>query len=273
MDPIEKSDSIRGLHFNAKVAQRLAVPASTETVDTYEDNLAFYAENNYQYIPLPVDGQYYDRYAEELRALNPTQVIDTDTGLRTIFEKLQTEPFLLLDRAEDQETDPQSTDDPNSPSDDRYMIITVADLNRRVVSENIYPLIAELEHELAVGIKEEIESSEPLYHNLPARFIGRREKDKIQDVDLHIVEYLGLTQLVQIIKGRHNLLTKFGFESASECDDIVGSINQLRNRVMHANRSLIRNRDDIQTTLERVDDAQQLIADIHDIPVSQIREA
>lgn len=50
--PVEKSDSLRGLHFNAKVATRLAVPASSEIVDTYKNNLPFYAENNYQYIPL-----------------------------------------------------------------------------------------------------------------------------------------------------------------------------------------------------------------------------
>lgn len=294
MEPEEKSIYPGKLELGSRVS-RLAVEASVERLDTYEDNLQYYEERNYRYIPLPKDEKYYDRDKELVQELSDQQFINDDAPLRRVFERLQDHPFLLIDRAssltvyfvseddytllpeeasddaielnaDDIEREyPQIAEELNFVGENRYQIITLADLNRRLVGEELYPIIAELEDQLSQVIEEDVDESVELYSQLPPRIIGRREKDKLEDIEVHIVEYLGLKELKSLLKGRPHLWDEFGFSSPNECEDILNSINKTRNRVMHANRTLIRNEEDLEKTLERVDAAQEIIAEVHSI--------
>lgn len=48
------------INHQLHIAHEIALQAECETVDTYEDVIDRYRENNYSFIPLPFDQQYYD---------------------------------------------------------------------------------------------------------------------------------------------------------------------------------------------------------------------
>lgn len=62
MEPEEKSIYPGKLELGSRVS-RLAVEASVERLDTYEDNLQYYEERNYRYIPLPKDEGVIERFS------------------------------------------------------------------------------------------------------------------------------------------------------------------------------------------------------------------
>lgn len=297
MDP---ADSAHFPTFTGS-AHRLFRPAETETLETLEENLPQYEEENYTYIPLPESNQYYDRNSESLKDLSPNQYLTSDIDLRELFQLLAEEPFLLKDTMDSLEVHvvsefkyyllpEEATDDAvamdidevkseyPTVADDllsknpRYRFVDIADLNRREVREAIFPIIAELESELAEAIKQDVDNPVDLYHNAPERVVGRREKDLLNDIELHTAEYLGLGEMIGLLKGRGHLWDTFGFESSSEVEDRLNSIKRLRNRVMHSNRTLIRSQEDVAKTLERIEDAQKIIAEAKGIPLENIQE-
>lgn len=279
-------------------ARRLLRNAETETLDSYQDNLSWYREQRFSYIPIPTADKYYNLETETLEDLSPDQYVDSDLSIRKLFSLLSDHPFLLqdkmanlevyyvdddeyyfleedapadatvLDADEIYENYPEIEDD---LSNYRYRFVDRADLNRREVREALYPILADLESELAEVIKDDVPNPVDLYPNASDRVVGRREKDILEDIDLHTAEYLGLGGMIGIIKGRGHLWDEFGFDSANEVEDRLGSIQELRNRVMHSNRTLIRNAEDIEKTVERVNDAQRIIAQARGIPMENVR--
>lgn len=271
-------------------AHDLSIRASIETVESYHDNLEKYQENNYRYIPLPKSDQYYDQEDGSLHGIASVQYIDGSESVKEVFELLTENPFLLEDEAaslevyvvsedefyllsedapdharvkdadEIEDEYPGIADQLTHVSEGRYRIITIADLNRRIVGEQLYPFIAELESSIAEVIEDDVNDPKKMYYNVSEKIIGRREKDILEDIEMHTAEYLSLGDMIGFLKGREHLLDEFGFESPSDCGSRLSSIQDLRNRVMHSNRTLIRSREDIQKTLERVEDIEEILS-------------
>lgn len=260
--------------------------AEIETLDTYEDNLDRYREKDFSYVPIPEADKYYNLNTKSLEHLHENQYVEKNISVRKLFTLLSTYPFLLHDSLtglksyvdqdgdyyfeggnppedavkkdveELEEQHPEILEKIPSP---RYWFVDLADLNRREIREALYPVVAELESEIADAIREDVDEPEELYHNVPDHVVGRREKDKLRDMGLHTAEYLNLSDMIGLLKGRQHLWDDFGFSDSNEVENRLESLNQLRNSVMHSNRTLIRSQKDIEKTLERVNDAQRII--------------
>lgn len=228
-------------------ASLIAKEAMTETEATYENRIQDYRHRNFTYIPLPEDGQYYNVKEGWLRPLYEEQWITSETHLLDVMVGLQQQPFLLY-----------------KESDDEYRIINLADVDKRGTREMLYPPIAELESLIASRIQDHHSDSEEMINDLSdsavhPRTIGGWYRDQRSDVELHIAEYMNLTEMKQVLaEGRPALHRSCGFEDESEISDLL-DIRDLRNKVMHVNRSLVRSRRDIQDVLDTVDRTQELI--------------
>jgi hypothetical protein len=152
------------------------------------------------------------------------------------------------------------------PYDDggQYAIITIADLNKRGVKEMIYPVISELSSRLAQQIETEYPDSEEIFNWIRPETIGRWQQDKLEDIELHISDYLNLIEMQEVIKNSDGeFVTKCGFSSKNQVQKQLGGINKLRNKVMHANRTLVHEQEDIDDILRRIQRAQDIIANLN----------
>lgn len=227
-------------------AELIATKAKVETIDSYEKQLSAYQSRNYTYIPLPEDAQFYNIREGWLRPLEDDQWITPEKHLLDVLELLQQQPFLLY---KDQ---------------NKYWIINIADINKRGVREMLYPPIAELESLIASRIQDHHPESKQMIADfsesaINPQTIGSWYQDRQRDVELHIAEYMNLTEMKQVLtEGRTELFKSCGFSSKDEIKHLH-VIRDLRNKVMHVNRSLVRSRTDIKEVLSTIDTVQELI--------------
>ena len=144
-----------------------------------------------------------------------------------------------------------------------YGIITLADLNRRTVKQIAYPTIAELADVLSQQIQSRFTDSEELYPQLKPATIGNWIQNRQDGLNVHIAEYMNLMEMKQIIvSSDDDFVEDCGFSSKTKCRDKLGSVNELRKKVMHANRTLVHDREDLEKTLKRIEVAQEIVRNI-----------
>ncbi|MGQ5516414.1 hypothetical protein [Halococcus saccharolyticus] len=144
-----------------------------------------------------------------------------------------------------------------------YSIITLFDMNKRRTKEKLYPAIAELADILSEKIEREHEEEKSLYPQLRASTIGNWQKDKERGLDVHIAEYMTLTDMIQVITSSDSeFVAECGFSSKNQCQKQLGSVNELRNKIMHANRTLVHNSEDIDSVLNRIQRASTILNNI-----------
>jgi len=141
-----------------------------------------------------------------------------------------------------------------------FGIITLSDINKRPMKEMIYKVISELTYLLSDKIEQEYdERSDILYKAASPETVGRWEKSRREGINLHMAEYMTMIDMMKVLKQSDKSFVKeCGFSSKSEVDNLSG-INNLRNKVMHANRTLVLERQDIDDVLEKVNQAQDII--------------
>lgn len=144
---------------------------------------------------------------------------------------------------------------------DRFGIITISDINRRPMKEMIYRALSELEITISKNIESEYDDSRRLFKPARPNTIGRWEKDQLEGLGLHIAEYMTLIELQKCLKmSDDSLVDDCGFDSKNDVDDL-SSINNLRNKVMHSNRTLVHNRRDIKELLDNLYRIEEIIND------------
>ena len=272
------------------IAHSMASPATIEHIDTYEENIDEYKEKNYTYIPLPLDRKYFDRENNKLRELDAKQFIKVDSTIRQVIEHLRNHPFLLIKHNHNI----CKTDDGELVVDDFLMqeewtslgiaeevvkelpeyrdkiiqlceskpifeIVTLADVNRRVVKETLYSVLAELENRFVLEIKSSRYEPKELYSDLSARTVGRWEKAKLRNVEMHIAEYMTLSEMMKVVGKNEPLRKEFGYSSRNQFDNDLGGLVDLRNKIMHASRTLVNDRSDLDKLIERVNRAETAI--------------
>lgn len=276
-------------------AQDVASRADVETRESYQERIHYYENRNFSYIPMPADGEYYNVDEGLLETINESQYIEDDTHLLDVLEKMQRERFLLIDLEpnfylvhekgepylknifdDKPEKDLPSNTNLYTPEElqdvhpdlasretrdygDRYMIITLADLNKRRIREILYVVFAELASSLSNKIEQEYPESEELLKHLRADTIGRWKKETLKGLNLHVSEHLNLVDMLQIIQASDDdFVEKCGFESKNDVQSL-SQINDIRNHVMHANRSLIYERNEIENVLTAVNEARRIL--------------
>lgn len=226
-------------------ASDISTEARVEDLDSYEAAIDEFEEEHWTYIPMPEDGKYYNTNKEgEPEDLADAQFIESDLHLLDVMEKLVDHPFLLIEQ------------------DDGYEIIHLSNLNKREVKDFLYPLLSELAEELAYRIEDYYENSEDMFGMVNEFTLGTWFKARQDDVELHIAEFLTLGNMIGILKGHDPLKDKCGFEDDNAVDKL-GGIEELRNKVMHGNRTLVNDQETLKSHINRIERAEKIVKRLH----------
>lgn len=254
--------------------------ASIETRDSFKDNIEFYKNNSYSYIPIPWTDEYVDVEAGEIKDISENQRITQDTSLIEVLEKLKAEPFVLHDAVADSH-DPDNLGDLSRDEyfevtedddfyrykeEERWFIITWADFKKREAKEMVYPLVAELANRFSEAIEKHYDDSEEIVESkqLKPETVGRWYFDKKKGSVLHISEYLDMTEMKTLITNNPELVDFCEFESPKKGRNKIDKVKELRNRVMHANKTLVNSENDLDSlydTLHLIDDILSTLED------------
>lgn len=284
------------INHQTHIATEISSDAKCETIDTYEDAIDTYRKTNYSYIPLPFDEQYYDVERKRLEDFRPGQKIDIDQPIKDVIDRLRDEPFLFttvygIDSPLYQETDDSieritSWEKSFNPDEgmhgveefvtkypeykeevlrreeeaENFQIITYADLNKRGARGMIYHIIAELERQLAARVEAHRPESTKLFRDIRASTIGHWQKAKIEGVEVHIAEYMNLSEMKTLIAMSSDLLDACGFSSRNQFENKkMSGLVDLRNRVMHPNRTMVHSWDEVEDLAGRIERAEALV--------------
>lgn len=147
--------------------------------------------------------------------------------------------------------------------ENQYMIITLADLNKRALREMLYRLLHELESNLSDKIQAEYPDSEDILKYVRAPSIGRWKKDQVSGLHLHVAEHLNIIDIMQVVQASSNsFVDECGFSSKNDVQDSLGRIDEIRNRVMHSTRSLVYGRDDVGKVLDLIETTERILSDM-----------
>lgn len=168
--------------------------------------------------------------------------------------------FKSIDEAIDEVSDTSELD--YTAYSERYSIVTVSDVNKREMKDMLYRLFAELVSNLGTKIEEEYPDPNSILKYLSPETIGRWKKEQLEGLNIHISEHLNLIDILNVIQASDKeFVERCGFDSKDDVR-VLSSINEVRNSVMHANRSLVYSRRDLEDVLKAVDDAQRIISEM-----------
>ena len=146
--------------------------------------------------------------------------------------------------------------------DSEHLIITLSDLNKREMKEMMYSVFAKLTSELSRRIENQHPDSEEILRFVSEESVGRWKKERLDGKVAHIAEYTTLSDMIHILKGSNShFVNACGFESKNDIDNLRKIID-IRNHVMHPNRSLVYDRSDIPDILDAVNEAQAILSDM-----------
>ncbi|RZN61121.1 hypothetical protein [Methanonatronarchaeum sp. AMET6-2] len=220
--------------------------AEVDSVEGVEENLEFYREKGFDFVPIPSEGLYYCVESNEFKELSSNQVLSKGSGLLDAVGYLEEYPFVLVE------------------ADEGFFIITIADLNKRCVREAVYPLIVELERSLSDLIIRRYPDSEAgeLIARLGHHTVGYWFKSKLDGVELHVAEYMSLSEMVNVIKDDKALIKECGFSSKNQFSNHFSGLVDLRNKVMHPNRTLFHSQEDVGRFLGRVKRVKEVLENL-----------
>jgi hypothetical protein len=138
-------------------------------------------------------------------------------------------------------------------------LLPVANLNCRAVKVYLFSLLAELEIQMGRFVLKYVSEPDLLRMTLrgpakPKHETVRRQydTDKANGLDLPIVEYLYLSDLINIVAAK-KLYSHLGFSGRKRFEECLGPVNSLRSAVAHPSRSLISNEKSCKRLWEQVD--------------------
>lgn len=145
------------------------------------------------------------------------------------------------------------------PDRDSWKIITPADLNTRTAKEYLFTYYAETAKAVSNFIRSEygIESVQEAYEDARPKgsALDRWDDAVDENVNLHPVEFMTMADLKEIVRNDEDLLEEMDFASKTQCKKAFDTVEKYRNRVMHANRSVISSEDDVVELVESLETA------------------
>lgn len=157
---------------------------------------------------------------------------------------------------------PQLADEQIDKEKNPYMIITLSDINKRMMKEMMYSVFAELTSQLSNRIKNEYPDSELILSDINDKSVGKWKKGQLKGKEIHVVEYVNLSDMRQILRSASGYFVQAcGFESKDDIRTLRKIIN-IRNHVMHPNRSLVYDRNDIPGVLDAINETQRIISNM-----------
>ncbi|NOZ28517.1 MAG: hypothetical protein GXP39_10760 [Chloroflexi bacterium] len=141
--------------------------------------------------------------------------------------------------------------------DDFAGLVTPADLNKTAARTALYLRLAELEMRLAAFIRSLGMSEEEVLAKVSEdrREEVKRNQAELRDknVDISVFEMLYLSDIFNVIAKNESALQTLGFSSRKDFKRATSGLNDLRNRVMHPARPVLRNvEDELRTLHDRI---------------------
>lgn len=263
-------------HLN--LAYSIASVAHIETEETCKDEMSYYDDHNFTYIPLPFEQKYVNVETGDIQDMEQEQFIKEDAAVLSVLEYLTEFPFLLIPRkrtfssqkladsvhlfdSDELEANLKKRFAIQCHEQEHFLIITLADANRRGVKDALYPVIAEVEELMAKELRANYDTAdqEELIPEVSPNTVGRWRQSKYEGLEMHISEFMTLSELVKIIGKSPSLREQFGFESRNQFKKASGGLVNLRNKIMHPARTLIHDREDLSKMIDRLERAHTFI--------------
>ena len=144
-------------------------------------------------------------------------------------------------------------------------LITIANLNCRQVKVYLFSLLSELEIQLGNLVSRHCSELELLGMTLGKnedlkydKVKERYNEDKANGVDVPLVEYLYLSDLIKVIRSR-KLFGQLGYQSGQKFNEAFGSLVTLRDTVAHPTRTLIIDPESCRKLWERIDQVEGVL--------------
>ncbi|MFC7072540.1 hypothetical protein ACFQJ7_14085 [Halovenus rubra] len=210
-----------------------------------------FLSKSYDYVPVrPYDlREYLDVADDTVNQVDRAQHVSYESTVLRCLNVLTEYPFVIV----------------THPDTACYRFMTLADLNSRVAKQRLYPYFAKVANSVSRFLESEFGSAElaEVYadNRNTTRAIKRWREEQDANTELHLSEFMNLTDLKVVVTNISRLRTGLGFTSKNSCRDCFDSIARYRNNVMHANRSLVHQTEDATALAAAIERATKLAAD------------
>lgn len=136
-------------------------------------------------------------------------------------------------------------------------LVSLVNLNSREVRVYLYSLICEFETRLIRLLKKSQLSEDLILAEMKPSAKDSYHQDKDSGYDNEITEYLYLSDLLEIIR-KNDLYKTMGYSGTNQFKKL-NSLNELRNQIMHPQRSLVNNEASLQQLWHRIDRLQDVL--------------
>lgn len=256
----ELASSFQARHLAVPIGDAVAVAPDTSVRDAYRDLSA----NGFDQAPViergtPVgyvltrdlpgrpDGETVER---SMTALGSGNVVSANASIGSMLEWVVETGFLFVLEGRD-----------------ITGFVTVSDFNKQPARGHLYLLLARLETGLAELIRDRFATdAEDLVKRLspgPRREIESSfQGDRAAGIESELVAYLDFSDLVRVVGGVPELLTRIGGRSPGQWKRQTGGLVDLRNQVMHPVRNVVLAKDGLISLRDRVRRLESLIVDV-----------
>ncbi|WP_154020458.1 hypothetical protein [Halorubrum halophilum] len=214
-----------------------------------------FIENDFDYAPIrPYKSQqYYDVSAQEIKELDQKQCIGHDEIMLKCLNVLTEYPLAIV----------------THPDQECYGIVTPSNFNKRIAKEYLYTFFAATAQSISHVIESRYSTEEVLPTYLSNRNSGeaanRWAEARENNVELHVVEFMNLTDLKVIVTEIEEIREDMGFDSKTQCRQSFDAVSKFRDKVMHANRTMVSEPEDTEALAEAIDEASSLTKQAQDL--------
>lgn len=146
-------------------------------------------------------------------------------------------------------------------------IVTPADLNKLPARTYFYNLLAELEMTIAERVRHHYrDEQDAIFKLFPQNDIDEiRSKMASSDLDIDVIHFLNLSQLVNLACKDETLRNDLGFSSANQVAKHMNGLVHLRNDIMHPVRLVLSDATGIVQLKDRI---QRAIVILHRLTIN-----
>ncbi len=144
-------------------------------------------------------------------------------------------------------------------------LVSITNLNCRQTYVYLFSLLSELETQLGSLVMEKCAEQELLAmtfgssENQKYDEVKKRYRlDKADGVEVRFVEYMYLSDLVNVIRKKH-LFSHVGYDSGGKFQDALGPLVKLRDTVAHPSRSLIQGPESCIRLWHQIDEIETIL--------------
>lgn len=218
--------------------------------DVIEEIREEFLEKDFDFAPVRPyrKRKYYDVKEGEAKEVSDEQITRYDSPIIYCLNILTEYEFALI----------------SHPDYESWRIVTHADLNKIYAKEYFYTYFSEPARKVSAVLEEKFGSAklEKIYQSARnnGQAVGRWEDAKSENLELHLAEFMNLTDLKEVVKEEEELRNELGFDSKTKCEKKFKEVSKFRDRIMHSNKSLIVEYDEVERFAKAVNISSEIVS-------------